>query len=304
MIFTRMAWGLWALVPVAAVAYHYGPGQRAYVVDLAATLQNDACDAQTLAQTAQDIAYAAHLDAIDARKLAIDDPTPQHQAQAVSATTAEVNAYNFAAEQWKETATKYQEVLTALGNTATALGNAAGAASPAESQHVRWAMARANVRAGEVWTGIEELELLLAESESDQSPDPALARAAREELAGAYYYGARLLRLSGMPVQEWRVESGKARQHFRYLAEQNLSSSDPELLANSRDQQRNLELVLNLEQSSLGELQGKPLPRASPHPSNCKNGNRKGACKPGKKPGLRKDDARGAGGVDEIRDGW
>lgn len=297
MIFTRMAWGFWALVPVAAVAYHYGPGQRAYVVDLAATLQNAACDAQTLAQAAQDIAYAAHLDAIDARKLAIDDPTPQHQAQAVSATTAEVNAYNIAAEQWKETATRYQEVLTALDN-------AAGDASPSDSQHVRWAMARANVRAGEVWSGIEGLEQLLADSESAQSPDPALAQAAREELAGAYYYGARLLRLSGMPVQEWRVESGKARQHFRYLAEQNLSSSDPELLANSRDQQRNLELVLNLEQSSLAELQGKPLPRSSPHPGNCNNGNRKGANKSGKKPGLRKNDARDAGGAEEIRDGW
>ena len=39
------------------------------------------------------------------------------------------------------------------------------------------------------------------------------------ELATAYYYGARLMRLAGKPADEWREVAGRARQNFRYLAE-------------------------------------------------------------------------------------
>ena len=66
--------------------------------------------------------------------------------------------------------------------------------------------------------------------------------------------------------------------------------------------QRNLELVLNLEQSSLQELQGRPLPRQSP---------REGAngLRPGNWPGKsqrppRNRDGRGAGGAGDIGPGW
>ncbi len=156
---------------------------------------------------------------------------------------------------------------------------------------IRWAAAYATVRSGDIWGGITDLESLL----EDPHATPELTRATREELATAYYYGARLLRLSGMPQNEWRVESSKARQHFRFLAEHDDASSP--------DSQRNLELVLNLEQTQQAELEGAPLPKACP--KSGKQANRKSNCQ-GKKPGppKQKQDARGAGGSEEIRDGW
>ena len=293
MMLARLAWGIWAIVPVVAVTYHFGPGQAAYAIDRAARLQNQASASQVVAQQAQEIAYSAHLVAIDARRLAFLEPSVEHQAQALDATTSEERLYAHAADLWKESADRLQDVLTTLGD-----------ASPKTARDIRWARAHANVRAGEIWTGIEDLEALVNELEgldgtdgehkSPSASDAAFARSVREELATAYYYGARLLRLSGMPAQEWRVESGKARQHFRYLAE----SVDDEP---AKNYQRNLELVLNLEQSNLMDLQGKPLPKESPRVG--KNGDRPGN-RPGKSKRPPQQDGRGAGGAEQIRDGW
>lgn len=292
MIFSRISWGIWALVPVAAVTYHFGPGQTAYVLDQASRLQNQASIAQGSAQIDQDAAYAKHLEAIDARRKAFLQPSSDNQRIALDATGAEERAYAKAAEAWKATADRFQEVLTTIGD-----------ASPKDARDIRWAKARASVRAGEIWTGIEDLESLVTELDGSPKLDESLARAAREELATAYYYGARLLRLSGMPVQEWRIESGKARQQFRYLAESESGKShgNDEASDAAKNYQRNLELVLNLEQSSLAELQGKPLPKDSPRAG--KSGNRPGK-RPGKGKGPPAQDGRGAGGPEEIRDGW
>lgn len=286
---TRFGWTAWALVPVALVTYHFGPGQTAYVQDRAARLQAEAIAAEHRANEAQEAAYAVHLKAMDARRAAFLSQSAADEATARDATTDEDRAYAVAAERWKETADKLQAVQTVLGIE-----------SPAAAQRVRWARARAMVRAGEVWLGIGELEQLVEELEGAGDAQSTLARGAREELATAYYYGARLLRLSGMPAQEWRVESGKARQNFRYLAERAIERGDaPEIAQNY---QRNVELVLNLEQASLVDIQGKPLPKESPRAGNA--GNRPGN-RPGKsqRPPTRRD-ARGAGGAGDIGDGW
>ncbi len=292
MIPSRVIWAAWALVPVAVVAYHFGPGQTAYVQDRAARLQAIAVSAEHEAMTAQDAAYAKHLEAIDARRAAFLDENPENAAKAVTATTLEEQAYANAAAAWKLVADRYQAVQAVLGD-----------AAPADARAIRWAHARANVRAGEIWTGIEDLEALVTELDDSGLDRSPLATASREELATAYYYGARLLRLSGMPAQEWRIESGKARQQFRYLAERAENQSTSTGSDAARDAQKNLELVLNLEQSSLVELQGKPLPKESPRAgSQC---NRPNGKRPGKStlPPNRRD-GRGAGGTEEIRDGW
>jgi len=286
---TRIGWTAWALVPVALVTYHFGPGQAAYVQDRAARLQAEAIAAEYRANDAQEAAYAVHLSAMDARRAAFLSQSAADEVTARDATAAEDGAYAVAAERWKETADKLQAVQTALGSE-----------SPAAAQRVRWARARAMVRAGEVWLGIGELEQLVDELEGVGDAHSTLARGAREELATAYYYGARLLRLSGMPAQEWRIESGKARQNFRYLAERAIERGEaPEVAQNY---QRNVELVLNLEQASLVDIQGKPLPKESPRTGNA--GNRPGN-RPGKsqRPPTRRD-ARGAGGAGDIGDGW
>ena len=66
------------------------------------------------------------------------------------------------------------------------------------------------------------------------------------------------------------------------------------------DLQRNVELVLNLEQSSLEELQAKPRPKYEP-PGN-REGNRPGRGKSPRPP--RKGDDRGAGAAGDIGPGW
>jgi hypothetical protein len=283
-------WAVWAVLPVGVIAYHYGPGQAAYVQDRAAALHAEARSLERTALELQDAAYTAHLAAIEARKTALVAPTDGAagaDAAVVEATKREDAAYAAAASAWSKAADAYGATLEVLGD-----------AAPEEAARVRWSQARAQVRAGDVWTGITSLEALLEEESAAGRGDDAQARAVREELATAYYYGARLLRLSGMPAQEWRIESGKARQHFRYLAESS-REGDAE---RARAQQRNLELVLNLEQSSLAELQGRPLPRESPCKGNM-------ACRtPGKgntsqRPPERRD-ARGAGGAGPIGDGW
>lgn len=120
----------------------------------------------------------------------------------------------------------------------------------------------------------------------------------REELAAAQYVGARLLREEGQPSEVWRPVSNAARQHYRYLAgaheqpdAQNSSgtasqkNSKPsgqasaEVLARDQQMQRNLEQVLNLEQTPSDQLQGVPLPRSSPQ------ARRPGDGQPGKRPG-------------------
>lgn len=289
MMLSRMAWGCWALVPVALVTYHFGPGQTAYAQDRAARIRTEALCAQANAQLAQDAAYDTHLAAIDARRAVFIDPTPANTVRAADATKVEESMYAAAAKDWKLTAERYEEVLTAIGD-----------ASPTDATAARWAKAHASVRAGDIWVGIEDLELLVSEIEAAPTVDRPLARAAREELATAYYYGARLLRLSGMPAQEWRVESGKARQHFRYLTEHAKQDSTDDSSARAANSQRNLELVLNLEQSTLVELQGKPLPKDSPCAGSCKNPGKN----PSKKKGQKVQDSRGATEAEEIPDGW
>lgn len=307
----RLPWALWALVPVAALSFHYGPGQAAYVEDRAAALHAVTLEAEQSAYAAQHAAYAIHLEAIEARRAALLSQSPEDEARALEATQAEDRAYEAAAAEWKTVVARSERVLEALGES-----------SPDQARVVRVGRARALVRSGEIWPGIAELEGVLAELESalgsdtDQASRAAgaarrelarLERTTREELATANYYGARLLRLSGMPPQEWMVESGKARQQFRYLAEHADRSiggagSADDTAAFAASAQRNLELVLNLEQSALVDLQGRPLPKESPCRGN--QGNRPSQCKnPGKKQGDRPD-GRGAGGLQDIGAGW
>jgi hypothetical protein len=310
MILSRLGWACWALVPVVAVAYHFGPGQIAAKRDQAARLQGDAIEAERIAEAAQRLAYEQHLAAIDARRAAFLSKSPADEAQALAATQREDAAYASAAEAWREVAGRIEAVTRVFGTSETP-----------ESLQLRLAHGRALVRSGEVWSGIESLESLLTSVEGTTASgangtkaataggSEELATRTREELATAYYYGARLLRLNGMPAQEWMVESGKARQHFRLLAEGSRGGNsgggrDEDASAERAEaHQRNLELVLNLEQSSLAELQAKPIPRESP--SKCQ-GNRP-SNNPGRKsqrPPQEKRDARGAGGAGNVPPGW
>jgi hypothetical protein len=303
---SRLTWGAWATIPVLALAFHYGPGQAYFQRDRAASMVASAEELETEAARLHAAAYEKHLAALQARRTAMLAQTPENDRAMKAATVAETQAVAEAASAWRLVAGTMGEVIEVVGE-----------ASPKTVRALRWSRARALVRSGELWTGIGELEDLLTEipgtaehAESDivlasdgganvdEPADPAFERAVRQEVGAAYYYAARLMRLSGKPAEEWRVESGKARQHFRYLAESAREQGLPEDEALSHE--RNVELVLDLEQSGQFELEGKPLPKDSP--SNCM-GNRPGK-KPGRKGPKPRPDARGAGGAEAVREGW
>jgi hypothetical protein len=287
MIYRHVAWTCWALLPIFGLAYHFGPGQRLYHRDSAARALSQANAAQLQASDAQGAAYAQHLKAIDARRAAFLSQDPTDAAKAKTAGAQEEAAYEIAATAWKAAADSYQRVQDTLADGASEIAD-----------RVRWSHARALIHAGQIATGVDELEDLLDKLTDQGKGDSELARKCREEAATGYYYGARLMRLSGRPASEWKEISGRARQNFRYLAE--TSGADPEL---AKNHQNNLELVLNLEQSSLEDIQAKPLPKDSPRGNRdgLGQGQRKGKSK---RPPRRGPPNNGAGGAGEVEGGW
>lgn len=288
----KLAWMLWALVPVAGLAYHFGPGQRPFNEDRAGDILAEARSLQAQAESAQESAYGRHLASLAARKAALASKSPDDEQRAKAAAAEEDEAYRVAAQAWSATADKLHEAQEILG-----------ASDSEKASTVRVARARALIRSGKIVDGVSDLEALVESLAEAGKAETELAHEAREELATGYYYGARLMRLAGKPTQEWREVSGWARQNFRYLAEAGQQSSDAGEKARADDIQKNLELVLNLEQSEQEDLLARPLPKNSPRGSCDGLGNCKGKGKT-KRPPQGKKDARGAGGVGDVDGGW
>jgi len=285
---SHLAWTLWALVPVGLIAFHFGPGQAAYREDRAAKLVARAGELQSGAVALQAKAYEAHLAAIDARIAAFGKDDDALRKAAADAGAREEAAYALASAAWKETA-------DALAEAQGFVDEVGGRVR----EEIRIAKARALVRTGDIAGGANELEDYLLEALERGASDEPLAIEAREELATAYYYSARLMRLAGKPAEEWREVAGRARQNYRYLAEDaKRRGATPEQVANH---EKNGELVLNLEQSSLDELFAKARPKDSPG-GKCNNPGP--ARRPGR--GKRQGDqpSKGAAMNGEIGDGW
>jgi hypothetical protein len=286
---SRFLWTAWALVPIGLLAFHFGPGQSAFREDRAARLVARADDLQQEALALQADAYAAHLEAIAARAAAFGNDDDALRATALEANAREEDAYARAAAEWRKTA-------DALAEAQTLVDEIGG---PVREQ-IRLAKARALVRTGDVAAGANELEDMLYDSMDSQALPESLTREAREELATAYYYGARLMRLAGKPSEEWREVASRARQNFRYLAEDARErGASQEEIANH---EKNGELVLNLEQSSLDELYAKPRPKDSPTGTCNGLGDKPRRGNKGRNQGDKP--SKGAGMNGEIGNGW
>lgn len=286
-------WSLWAILPILAVAFHFGPGQSLMKRDLAIDRLAIANRAELLAEQLQTVAYQAQLETLLAREQNELEKSGAADSELDKLLADEQTAYAAASDAWKEAAERYHEAEMLLEGSQWA-------------NQARWLRGRALVRAGEVFNGIEELQAILDQSLQDQqsgnldSDSSELIQATREELAAANYYGARLLREEGKPADVWRQVSDMSRQQFRYLAE-NASNQSQFEAANSL--QRNLERVLDLEQQDHAELVGKPTPKDSPRARRPGDGEpqrgRPGVGPPrGERPGV------GASGLMEIGDGW
>jgi len=190
-------------------------------------------------------------------------------------------------EDWREAVTAYDEALARL---------------PATESSTRWqlrlARSKARMYAGELPEAISDMEGQLAEMEKGLAPARS-TQEVRAALGMAQYYAAWLMRLEGAPTAEWNVQVENARQHFRLLAEENLSSDPPA----AKVHQENLESSIRLARMDLSELQGMPLPKFC---QGCKNVSQKCRCQSeskGKKPAEKPKDARGAGSGERPRGG-
>lgn len=281
----KVLWTIWALLPIFGLSFHYGPGQELDRRRQAAILIEASVAAQARAEAAQAEAYEKHLAALQARLAHFSANTPDTAAAAGAAGAAEETAYAVAAEAWRAAAEAYGKAQEALPASDVAL-----------ARRVRVSKASALIRAGQIGTGVQDLQDMLDAAADAGEKEDDVARAAREEMAAGYYYGARLMRLAGKPAQEWRQVSGIARQNFRYLAESSPNQAEAKHLTN------NLELVLNLEQSSVEDLQGKAQPRNSPRGNG--SGILPGPGRRSPRPPRRGDARNGASGTGEIEGGW
>ncbi len=284
-----IGWSIWAILPIFGLAFHYGPGQKLMHRDLAIDRMETARSAEAEAEQLQAIAYAAQFETLEIRKQLLQHDSETTRLELDRLLSREQQAYSAASDAWKLAADRYQQVESLLDGST-------------EAKQVRWLRGRALVRAGEVFNGIEALKTTLDEveqAELNSDKDAELLLAAREELAAAHYYGARLLREEGRSADVWRQVAETSRQQFRFLAEQSVTSDSPTTTGNF---QRNLERVLDLEQQDRSELVGKPIPKDSPR------ARRPGDGEPGKSPGIgppRGDQpGSGASGMMEIGEGW
>lgn len=307
---SRIGWTVWALLPVAALSLHFGAAQRWDKREQAEGLIARADEAQREATRLQDEAYEAHLAALAARMRMQGKEDAALARDAAKAAEIEGAAAAKAEAAWRRVVDALSPAIELLRDTDSAI-----------ERELRVARAHAAVRSGDVGEGADDLEAMLDDLAGEGKGESELARKARAELGTAYYYGARLLRMSGKPAEVWREVAGRARQQFRYLAEQeggaaaakaDRGGGDATASEGSTgrttagkgvadDHRRNVELVLNLEQSSLDELYAKARPKDSPTGA----GNRLGKGKKrGRGPNGNGPPNNGAGMGDEVGPGW
>lgn len=270
-------WMIWFVVLCTAAAYHFGPGQKPLLLERAATEIARAESAEKIAEAAHAKAMLTVQAKIEAKRLADQTKLPAD----IDAARVAIDTNDAA---WKQTRDAWDLVADAYG-AAESLATQAKDVSRARELRVK--RSHALIGSGKMFAAAGDLELLVEELDPNLPEDASLTRRVRSEIASAYYQGARAMRLSGSTDAEWRPVSALARQQFRHLAENGSDDGD------RARHQRNLEVVLNLEQSTLADLE------ATPSPGNCK-----GSCdKPSKnaKP-PRRNTKRNSDGGNNIED--
>ncbi len=186
-----------------------------------------------------------------------------------------------AAGNWSAADSEYERALTLL---------------PVERQQdlyrVRLQRAKAQMQIAELPEAHLELTNLVEEMrEGEETLAPELFADAQQALANSQYYMTWLMRLEGLPRDEWEPEIEAARQTYRLLSEQALDQGDS---VGAKRNQEDLESVIRLARMDLSELQGLSIPTQC---KGCKSGQCKGTSKrKGRKEGNKGQpkDVRGA----------
>jgi hypothetical protein len=147
---------------------------------------------------------------------------------------------------WTNAVLKYDEVLSALPSEKVA-----------ESRRVMLERAKAQMMAAKLPEARQGLESLLSDARSDEVSDPRFIAEVQSTLANAQYYMTWLMRLEGLPEEEWMPEIEAARQHYTQLTQEAEELGDEELLERSAE---GLEATIRLARMDLGDLQALPLP--------------------------------------------
>jgi hypothetical protein len=187
----------WLMLLVAALAWHYGPGQERLRLDDTARL---------LAQAKQFVADEQY--------------------------AAAVQAYDDALQQLPAERT-------------------------AEARRIRLERAKAQMLAHQLPEAHQDLKALVEELANRPGEDAGLVAEANATLANSRYYMTWLMRLEGLPREEWEPEVEAARQGYRVLAEESEAQGRAE---SSRKYREDLEATIRLARMDLNELQGLPLP--------------------------------------------
>lgn len=149
-------------------------------------------------------------------------------------------------EEWSEAVTLFDQVLSELP-----------AEKRAATQAVILEKAKAQMMAAELPKARASLQELLAEVRSDDEADPKFVADVQSTLANSHYYTTWLMRLEGLPEEEWMPEIEAARQHYTQLTKVAKNTGDEGLLKTSLE---DLESSIRLARMDLSELQALPLP--------------------------------------------
>lgn len=126
-----------------------------------------------------------------------------------------------------------------------------------ESRHVTLEMAKAQMMAAQLPKARETLQGLLNDLRAEESQDTIFQADVQSTLANSQYYMTWLMRLEGLPEEEWMPEIEAARQHYTQLTKTAESLDDDELLSTSLE---DLESAIRLARMDLSDLQALPLP--------------------------------------------
>lgn len=151
-----------------------------------------------------------------------------------------------AEEKWPQAVEQFDKILADLP-----------AEKQQESKGLMLEKAKAQMMAAELPEARESLESLLMDLREDDNADPRLVAEVQSTLANSQYYMTWLMRLEGLPEEEWMPEIEAARQHYTQLTRDAEAIGDADLAKRSAE---DLESSIRLARMDLGDLQALPLP--------------------------------------------
>lgn len=173
---------------------------------------------------------------------------PGVEGKALDKTARFVRAGQHAVQQqdWEQALFHFDQALAALPDQRTA-----------ESRSIRLEKAKAQMLAAQLPEARESLQGLLAELLADDPGNRDMILDARSALASSQYYMTWLMRLEGLPKDEWELEIEASRQNYRLLAEEARHLGKGRVAQTASE---DLEASIRLARLDLSELQALPLP--------------------------------------------